>query len=219
MTSRWMPERLTGLRAGLARVAEAEAEGDVRGGVLVQQRREVRRGRPRRRARSCRRARARPGGLPRGRARGRRRGTRGRPRPRPRCESSRPRRNSPAMPSITRPASASGRVQRKTPVVAVGRRAREHLLGRDVRRDALATHVVDPAAPARACGQREMEVGAGRRQPDLAQVERGQARGALGEALRMPPPAVRRIVVAEAGEAAGGRRRARRRRRRGARSG
>ena len=37
-----MPERLTASAPGLAAVAEAEPERDVRGGVLVEQRREVR---------------------------------------------------------------------------------------------------------------------------------------------------------------------------------
>ena len=42
MTSRWTTERLTAGAAGRAGVAEAQAEGDVRRGVLVEQRREVR---------------------------------------------------------------------------------------------------------------------------------------------------------------------------------
>src|SRR5258708_4509521 len=60
---------------------------------------------------------------------------------------------------------------------------------------------VAAAAPARAGGQRQPQVGAGRREPDLAQVERRQPRGALGELLGVPPPAVGRIVGAEPREA------------------
>ena len=214
MTSRWMPERLTACAPGSRRVAEAEAEGDVRGGVLVQQRREVR---------------------PAGRA-----DARGVVDQRELAQAAGPAvarevggeelaivlgrgldAHEPAAPELAGDSLDHAARERQRPRAAEDaagrrrRRAREHLLGGDVRRDAMAAHVVDAAAPA-SCRRAVPDARSvpGAVQADLAQVERGQARGALGEALGVPPPAVRGIVRAEAGEAAGGRRRARPRRRR-----
>ena len=105
------------------------------------------------------------------------------------------------MPSITRPAIASGRVQRNGPDVACGaglvNTSSVGMFG-VMRRPR--TSLTAPA-PARAFGQRQMEIRAGRAQPELAQVERGQPRRALGQRLGMTAPAVRRVVGAEPREA------------------
>ena len=62
----------------------------------------------------------------------------------------RPRRNSPAMPVDHAARDARAGACSGTARTSPRRRAREHLLGGDVRRDAVAAHVVDAAAPARA---------------------------------------------------------------------
>ena len=120
----------------------------------------------------------------------------------------------PAAPELARDAldhAARERQRARAAERPGGRRlvgAREDLFGGDVRRDAVAAHVVDAAAPARARRQRQAQVRAGRRQPQLAQVERRQPRGALGELLGVPPPAVGRVVGRRAGRSSGGRGRA-----------
>ncbi len=200
MTSRCTTERFDGRRAGGAAVAEAEAEGDVRGGVLVEQRREVR---------------------PAGRA-----DARGAVDERELAEARRAAvarevageelaialvvgldAHQPPALELARDALDHAARERERPRAAElpGRRrlvgAREDLFGGDVRRDAVAAHVVDAAAPARAGRERQAQVGAGRGQADLAQVERGEPLGARGEVLGVPPPAVGRVVGAEPREA------------------